>query len=60
MKEFWQISKVSTCEDELYVQLEELDFEYCLPKWFWTLREWTAYNNKRIEIVNRIKDELST
>lgn len=60
MKEFWKVIKVPKCEDPLEIQLEELDFKYCLPKWFWTLTEWTTYHNQRRELVNKIKEELSS
>lgn len=60
MKEFWKVLKVPVCEDPFEKQLEDLDLEYCLPKWFWTLREWNTYHNRRRDIVNKIKEELSS
>lgn len=37
-------------------ELEELEFEYCLPKDFWTNREWRKYTMLRIEILEKIKE----
>lgn len=42
-------------ETELEIQLEELDFEYCLPYWFWTKFEWSRYQIKRSKILREIK-----
>ena len=36
--------------------LEELEFEYCLPKWFWTDREWVRYTIERSKLVRLIRD----
>ena len=50
-------------ETELEIQLDELDFEYCLPYWFWTKFEWTKYQTKRNKILREIKrrdDECSS
>lgn len=49
-------------ETELEIQLDELDFEYCLPYWFWTKFEWTKYQTKRNKILREIErrdDECS-
>ena len=50
--------------------LAELEYEYCLPRWAWTDREWNRYVWLRIwytreineykeyrKLVNRYKDE---
>ena len=42
-------------ETELEIQLDELDFEYCLPYWFWTKFEWTKYQTKRNKILREIE-----
>ena len=42
-------------ETELEIQLEELDFEYCLPYWFWTKFEWSRYQVKRNKILKEIE-----
>lgn len=42
-------------ETELEIQLEELDFEYCLPRWFWTKFEWSKYMLGRIKILKEIE-----
>jgi len=50
-------------ETELEIQLDELDFEYCLPYWFWTKFEWTKYQTKRNKILREIErrdDECSS
>ena len=36
--------------------LAELEFEYCLPKWFWTDREWVRYTIERSKLVRLIRD----
>lgn len=49
-------------ETELEIQLDDLDFEYCLPYWFWTKFEWTKYQTKRNKILREIErrdDECS-
>ena len=58
-KEYWKVPKKIEDETDPEVLLEELEFEYCLPKWFWTLREWTKYNNERCRLKILIKDSLS-
>ena len=37
-----KISYDNVYEDPL-VELDELEFAYCLPKWFWTRSEWNVY-----------------
>ena len=59
IKEYWKVPKKIEDETDPEVLLEELEFEYCLPKWFWTLREWTKYNNERCRLKILIKDSLS-
>jgi hypothetical protein len=39
------------------VELRALEFEYCLPKSFWTSREWSRYVMKRSEYVYMIREE---
>lgn len=58
-KEYWKVRSIVGDETDAVVLLEELEFEYCLPKWFWTLREWTKYNNEKCRLRNLIKDSLS-
>ena len=58
-KEYWKVRSIVGDETDAVVLLEELEFEYCLPKWFWTLREWTKYNNEKWRLRNLIKDSLS-
>ncbi len=58
-KEYWKVRSIVGDETDAGVLLEELEFEYCLPKWFWTLREWTKYNNEKCRLRNLIKDSLS-
>ena len=58
-KEYWKVRSIAGDETDAVVLLEELEFEYCLPKWFWTLREWTKYNNEKCRLRNLIKDSLS-
>lgn len=36
--------------------LEELEFEYCLPKWAWTSREWNRYSFKKLGYLVSIKE----
>lgn len=43
-------------EVDLEIQLDELDFEYCLPYWFWTKAEWNRYQLKRMKIIKEIKE----
>ena len=61
---FCKVQKSSISEEtELEIQLEELDFEYCLPYWFWTKFEWSKYQTKRNKIIKEIKirdDECSS
>ena len=59
IEEYWKVPKKIEDETDPEVLLEELEFEYCLPKWFWTLREWTKYNNERCRLKILIKDSLS-
>ena len=42
-----KISYDDVYEDPL-VELDELEFAYCLPKWFWTRSEWNVYTMKRV------------
>ena len=58
-KEYWKVRSIVGDETDAAVLLEELEFEYCLPKWFWTLREWTKYNNEKCRLRNLIKESLS-
>ena len=58
-KEYWKVRSIVGDETDAVVLLEELEFEYCLPKWAWTLREWTKYNNEKWRLRNLIKDSLS-
>ena len=58
-KEYWKVRSIVGDETDAVVLLEELEFEYCLPKWFWTLREWTKFNNERCRLRNLIKESLS-
>ena len=57
MKELLKISL--EVEEDPEVMLAELEFEYCLHKWFWTNREWTKYSYERIRLQNLIKSRLS-
>lgn len=61
---FCKVQKSSISDEtELEIQLEELDFEYCLPYWFWTKFEWSKYQTKRNKIIKEIKirdDECSS
>ena len=57
MKELLKISL--EVEEDPEVMLAELEFKYCLPKWFWTNREWTKYSYERIRLQNLIKSRLS-
>ena len=59
IEEYWKVPKKIEDETDPEVLLEELELEYCLPKWFWTLREWTKYNNERCRLKILIKDSLS-
>lgn len=36
--------------------LEALEFDYCLPKYFWSSQEWAEYTRKRIMILNRMNE----
>ena len=60
---FCRVQRTNVCDEtELEIQLEELDFEYCLPYWFWTKFEWTKYQTKRNKILREIErrdDECS-
>ena len=58
-KEYWKVRSIVGDETDAVFLLEELEFEYCLPKWFWTLREWTKYNNEKCRLRNLIKESLS-
>ena len=42
-------------ETDLEIQLEELDFEHCLPYWAFTKFEWTKYQVKRNKIMKEIE-----
>lgn len=59
MKEFWKTKKIAENEDDLDVQLWWLEYEYALPKGFWTAWEWNDYHNRRRDLVDKIKEELS-
>ena len=51
-----KISFDNVYEDPL-VELDELEFAYCLPKWFGTqYREWNVYTMKRVELIRRINE----
>lgn len=53
---FFKVQKSSIGEEtDLEIQLEELDFEYCLPRWFWTKFEWSKYMLKRNKILRDIE-----
>lgn len=57
MKELLKIS--FEVEEDPEVMLAELEYEYCLPKWFWTHNEWAKYSYERIRLQNLIKSRLS-
>ena len=40
--------------DELVEELEGLDFDYSLPRWAWTSRQWSEYVLKRVPLKKRI------
>jgi hypothetical protein len=57
-------------EEDPQVGLAKLEYDYCLPKWFWTNREWNTicyytigYKNQIIEyqeyrvLCNKYEDE---
>lgn len=46
-------------EYDLDKALEDLDFAYCLPEWFWLSYEWQLYQKKRNKILKEIKTCLS-
>lgn len=51
----WKLEKV-VFEDNPERLLDELEFEYCLPKWFWTSREWTRYTIERSRLRKLIRE----
>lgn len=60
---FCKVNREVVNDGDLELQLEELDFEYCLPYWFWTKFEWSKYQTKRSKILKEIKkreDEYSS
>lgn len=40
-----------------YKMLEKLEFDYCLPKCFWSDSEWRTYTARRLELL-RIRNEM--
>ena len=60
MRMFCKVSRDVRSDSALEVQLEDLDFEYCLPYWAWTKFEWAKYQlarNKILKEIERIEDE---
>lgn len=45
--------------EELKEELDWLDYEYCLPRWAWTNREWYRYMEGRRAILKEIQRILS-
>lgn len=39
--------------------LEDLEFEYPLPKGFWSMEEWYWINQEKRRLRDQIKDRLS-
>lgn len=56
MREYLVVSRKHVMLDNPERLLEELEFEYCLPKWFWTDREWVRYTIERSKLVRLIRD----
>lgn len=44
--------------NDVDILLEELDFQYCLPKAFWLDVEWSRYMYKRLQYVKQIQENL--
>lgn len=42
-----------------YFMLAKLEFDYCLPKWFWSDKEWSRYTQQRIALL-RLKNEMES
>lgn len=55
----WLKIKYEEPEEDPEVRLAELEFEYCLPKWFWTHSEWTKYSYEKMRLQWLIKSRLS-
>lgn len=49
-----RIIKEERSLEQLQLELEELDFEYCLPKYFYLDREWLVYTFKRLKLISSI------
>lgn len=45
---------VDYCPTERMVELE---YEFCLPKGFWTSNEWRIYIRNRNRLINEIREE---
>ena len=54
----WLKVEVDKVGYEPDLELEDLDFEYCLPKGFWLNSEWYRYQMKRRELLSEIKGTL--
>lgn len=52
---FCKVSRQIRSDSELELQLEDLDFEYCLPYWAWTKFEWAKYQLERNRIMKEIE-----
>ena len=52
---FCKVSRQIRSDSELELQLEDLDFEYCLPYWAWTKVEWAKYQLERNRIMKEIE-----
>lgn len=57
MKGLLMIISYNDIEEDPELMLEELEFEYCLPRWFWTNKEWAKYSYERIKVLS-LKKEL--
>lgn len=58
MKMFFNVVKIVESESDPEQRILELDYEYCLPKWFWTQKEWFDYQLERRACVEKIQVEL--
>lgn len=56
MREYLVVNRKLVMLDNPERLLAELEFEYCLPKWFWTDREWVRYTIERSKLVRLIRD----
>ena len=56
MREYLVVNRKLVMLDSPERLLAELEFEYCLPKWFWTDREWVRYTIERSKLVRLIRD----